>query len=95
MKTAQELNALRHRARAKSRQRTQTVYILTLATCTMIGVAFYTVTPQPLVVASCTALAGLILAYRGERLENEYRAAVRETRNPDISTNRSANDASE
>ena len=82
MKTNQELNALRHRARANSRRMTQAVYILTLVTVTMIAVAFYTVTPQPLVVASCTALAGLILAYRSEKLENEYRDAVYASRNP-------------
>ena len=81
MKTAQELNALRHRARAKSRQRTQTVYALTLATCTMIAVAFYTVTPLPLLVGVGTSMTGLYLAYRGERLENEYRAAVYASRN--------------
>tara|TARA_R100000808_G_scaffold13914_1_gene33341 strand:- start:314 stop:517 length:204 start_codon:yes stop_codon:yes gene_type:complete len=61
---------------------TQAVYVLTLVTVTMIAVAFYTVTPQPLVVASCTALAGLILAYRSEKLENEYRDAVYASRNP-------------
>ncbi len=82
MKTNQELNALRHRARVNSRRMAQAVYVLTIVTCTMIAVAFYTVTPQPLVVASCTTLAGLILAYRMEKLENEYRDAVYASRNP-------------
>ena len=76
MKTNRELNALRHRARTISRRTTQAVYTLTLVTCTMIAVAFYMINPFPLVVASITALAGLVLAYRGERFENEYRRAV-------------------
>jgi len=81
MKTNQELNAMRYRARHLSRRRTQAVYILTLVTCTMIAVALFTVTPIPLLVAVGTSMSGLYLAYRGERLENEYRAAVYAARN--------------
>tara|TARA_R100000152_G_C6778481_1_gene209210 strand:+ start:1680 stop:1964 length:285 start_codon:yes stop_codon:yes gene_type:complete len=76
MKTNQELNALRHRARVISKRTTQAVYTLTLVTVTMVAVAFYMINPFPLVVASITAIAGLVLAYRGERFENEYRRAV-------------------
>tara|TARA_Y100000361_G_scaffold130514_1_gene126602 strand:+ start:150 stop:428 length:279 start_codon:yes stop_codon:yes gene_type:complete len=76
MKTNQELNALRHRARVVSKRTTQAVYVLTLVTVTMTAVAFYMINPLPLVVASITAIAGLVLAYRGDRFENEYRRAV-------------------
>ena len=82
MKTTQELNALRYRARNKSRRRTQTVYALTLVTCTMLAVSLYSASPIPLLIAVGTSMTGLYLAYRGERLENEYRAAVYASRNP-------------
>ena len=91
MKTSQELNALRYRARHKSRRRIQAVYVLILATCTLIWVAIIMASPMPLLPAILTALAGLILAYRDERLEKEYRAAVYSQHDTPIKTKKTLN----
>jgi hypothetical protein len=75
---ATELNHLRRRAR--SRRRIQNVYILTLATCTLLLAAIVTASILPLLCGLVTSIAGLITVYRDEQIENEYRNAVRENR---------------